>query len=289
MTVAVFAQLLVNGLAIGMVYVMVASGLILLLGVVRIFNFAHGEFYMLGAYTTFFMCQVLHLNFFISLAIAISIVALLALISYRFVFHYIRGDILLCTAASIGLSMMILRGSLLSFGTEERGLPSPFPGGIKLGEVTLPSEKLAVILLCFFVMSGLYVLLMKTKLGKAMRAVRLDTEAASLQGINTNKIYLIAFAVGCALAGLAGGIIAPVYSITSNMGHALLLNCFMVLIVGGLESMLGGVLGGFVIGIILSFGAYFLGGFSEIILFGIIGIILVFKPGGFFGEAVGHE
>jgi branched-chain amino acid transport system permease protein len=289
MTLAVFAQLLVNGLAIGMVYVLVASGLILLLGVVRIFNFAHGEFYMLGAYTTFFMCQVLHLNFFLSLVIAISVVTLLAVIGYRFIFHYIRGDILLCTAASIGLSMIILRGSLLGFGTEERGMPSPFPGTVRMGEVELPLEKLAVIVLCFLVMSGLYLLLMKTKLGKAMRAVKLDTEVAALQGINTSRIYLIAFAVGCGLAGLAGGIIAPVFSITSNMGHALLLNCFMALIVGGLESMIGGVLGGFVIGIILSFGSYFLGGFSEIILFGMIGIILVFKPGGLFGEPVQHD
>jgi branched-chain amino acid transport system permease protein len=145
---------------------------------------------------------------------------------------------------------------------------------------------MAVIVLCFAVMCGLYYLLMSTKLGKAMRAGKLDTEVAALQGVNTTKVYALAMATGCALAGLAGGIIAPLYSITPGMGHTVLLKSFMVLIVGGLESMVGGVVGGLVIGMTLSFGHYLVGGLSEILLFGVIGVILVFKPGGLFGEVV---
>jgi branched-chain amino acid transport system permease protein len=263
--------------------------LILLLGVVRIFNFAHGEFYMLGAFITFGCVQFLHWNFFLSIAVGIVAVSLLSLLCYRLIFHHIRGDILLCTAASIGLSMIIQRGALLGFGSQERGLPSPFGGALGVAGVRLPTERVAVILLCLVVMFGLYVLLMRTKLGKAMRAVKLDKEVAALQGINTGRIYLFTFAAGCALAGLAGGIIAPVFSITPHMGHALLLNCFMALTVGGLESMVGGVIGGLVIGTVLSFGSFYLGGLSEILLFAVIGVILVFKPGGLFGEAVAHE
>lgn len=289
MTTELFAQLLLNGLSIGLIYVLVASGLILLLGVVRIFNFAHGEFYMLGAYITFACCELLHLPFFLSIAIAIVLVTFLSLFCYRFIFHYIRGDILLCTAASIGLSMVLLRGALLVFGTQERGLHSPFKGAVGVGQVNLPLEKLVAILLCLAVMLSLYYLLMRTKLGKAMRAVRLDNEAAALQGINMNRIYLIAFGTGCALAALAGGIIAPVFSITPSMGHALLLNCFMALVVGGMQSMVGGIVGGLVVGLTLSFGMYYVGGLSEILLFAVIGIIIVFKPGGLFGEPEAHE
>jgi len=289
MTTELFAQLLLNGLSIGLIYVLVASGLILLLGVVRIFNFAHGEFYMLGAYITFACCDLLHLPFFLSIAIAIVLVTFLSLFCYRFIFHYIRGDILLCTAASIGLSMMLLRGALLGFGTQERGLHPPFKGAMGVGQVNLPLEKVVAILLCLAVMLSLYYLLMRTKLGKAMRAVRLDNEVAALQGINTNRIYLIAFGTGCALAALAGGIIAPVFSITPSMGHALLLNCFMALVVGGMQSMVGGIVGGLVVGLTLSFGMYYVGGLSEILLFAVIGIIIVFKPGGLFGEPEAHE
>ena len=286
MTSDLFTQLLVNGLATGMVYVLIASGLILVLGVARIFNFAHGEFYMLGAYATFALCQVLQVNFFISIILAMLVVALLAAICYRLIFHHIRGNLLLCAAASMGLSMMFERGALVSFGTQERGLPSAFTGVVAIGDAALPVEKIAVILLCVTIMLGLYYLLMRTKLGKAMRAVKLDTEVAALQGINTTMVYVLAMAVGCSLAGLAGGIIAPLFSITPHMGHSMRLKCFMVLIVGGLESMLGGVVGGLVIGMTLSFGYYILGGLSEILLFSIIGIILVFKPGGLFGEVV---
>jgi len=286
MTGEVFAQLFVNGLASGMVYVLIASGLILVLGVARIFNFAHGEFYMLGAYATFAFYQALQLNFFLSVAIAVIVVAAFAGVCYRFAFHYMRGNLLLCAAASMGLSMILERGALLGFGTQERGMPSPFTGTFSLYNVVVPVEKMTVILLCVAVMCGLYYLLMSTKLGKAMRAVKLDTEVAALQGVNTTKVYALAMATGCALAGLAGGIIAPLYSITPGMGHTVLLKSFMVLIVGGLESMVGGVVGGLVIGMTLSFGYYLVGGLSEILLFGVIGVILVFKPGGLFGEVV---
>ena len=285
MTRELFAQLLVNGLSIGMIYVLVASGLILLLGVVRIFNFSHGEFYMLGAFVTFGMCELFHLNFFLSTVIAMAVVTILGMVAYKLVFEHMRGDILLCTGASIGISMMLQRGALLGFGTQERGLHPPISGSLILGPVSLPSEKVTAIVLCLVVMFALYFLLMRTKIGKAMRAVKQDNECASLQGINTNRVYMVVFATGCALAAMAGGIIAPVFSITPDMGHVIFLKCLMVLMVGGMESMVGGVIGGMIVGLTTSFGMFYLGDLSEVLLFALIGIILVFKPGGLFGEA----
>ena len=285
MTRELFAQLLVNGLSIGMIYVLVASGLILLLGVVRIFNFSHGEFYMLGAFVTFGMCELFHLNFFLSTVIAMAVVTILGMVAYKLVFEHMRGDILLCTGASIGISMMLQRGALLGFGTQERGLHPPISGSLILGPVSLPSEKVTAIVLCLVVMFALYFLLMRTKIGKAMRAVKQDNECASLQGINTSKVYMVVFATGCALAAMAGGIIAPVFSITPDMGHVIFLKCLMVLMVGGMESMVGGVIRGMIVGLTTSFGMFYLGDLSEVLLFALIGIILVFKPGGLFGEA----
>lgn len=283
MTAELFAQLIVNGLAIGMIYVLVASGLIILLGVVRIFNFAHAEFYMLGAFITFGACEILHLNFFLSIIIAMVLVTLLGALCYKYIFRFLQGDLLLCTGASIGLSMILMRGALLGFGTEERGLHPPFTGNMGIGFVSLPVEKVMAIVLCLAVMIGLYFLLLRTKVGKAMRAVKQDAEVAALQGINTRKIYTVAFACACALAALAGGIVAPVFSVTPSMGHAIFLKCLMVLTVGGMQSMVGGVIGGVVVGLVTSFGMFYVGGLTEILIFGIIGVILAFKPYGIFG------
>jgi branched-chain amino acid transport system permease protein len=285
MTGTVFAQLLLNALAIGMIYVLVASGLILLLGIVRIFNFAHGEFYMLGAFITFACMQFLGLNYLPAVLVAIILVIALSILCYKYIFHFIRGDMLLCTAASTGLSMILMKGALIGFGTQERGITSPFAGTVGIGQITMPSEKLVAIILSLIVMGGLYILLMKTKVGRAMRAVKLDSEVTALQGVNTKRIYIITFAAASALAALAGGIIAPVFLISPNMGHSLLLNCFMVLMVGGMESMAGGIIGGIFVGLVLTFGNYFFGGMSEVLLFALIGIILVIKPGGLFGAA----
>jgi len=276
----------VNGLASGMIYVMAASGLILVLGVARIFNFAHGEFYMLGAYGVFAASILLNLNFTLSLVLSMVIVGGFAALCYGTTFHYIRGQLLQCAAASVGWSMLIKQVALLAFGTKERGIPSVFRGLIKIGDITLSKERLMVIPLCIIVMCGLYVFLMKTKTGKAMRAVRLDSEAASLQGIDVTRMYLVAMVMGCTLAGIAGGIIAPIFSVVPAMGHDMLTLVLLIIILGGAESELGAVVGGIVIGLFLSFGYFFFGGLTEVITFASVGAILIFRPGGLFGSVV---
>jgi branched-chain amino acid transport system permease protein len=281
-----FAQLLVNGLASGMIYVLAASGLILVLGVARIFNFAHGEFYMLGAYGVFAMSQLVGLDFTLSLVISILLVALFAAISYGATFHHIRGRLLPCAAASMGWSMLIRQNVFLIFGTKERGMPSVFEGLITVGGITLSKERLMVIPLCLLVMLGLYLFLMKTKHGKAMRAVRLDSDAASLQGIDVNIMNLLAMVIGCTLAGIAGAFMAPIFAVEPFMGHSILLMVFLVLILGGVESGLGAVMAGILLGLLLSFGYYFFGGLAEMVVFAAVGVILIFRPGGLFGHVV---
>lgn len=286
MTVSVFAQLVVNGLSIGLIYVLIASGLILILGIARIFNFAHGNFYMLGAYVVYSAYFLFHLNFFASLILAALIVGLFGGICYQLVFCRVQGNILLGAMASIGLMLMMEQGILLGFGTKERGMSTVFTRMITVGGIRLPEARLMVILLCFLVMAGLYILLMKTKVGKAMRAVSSNADAASLLGIDTHRIFIITMIVGCVLAGLAGAIIAPVFAIHSGMGHSVLFLVFMVLILGGMNSIPGAVLGGMMTGLLVSFGFHFFGGFVYVFLFCFIAVFMVLKPGGLLGQVI---
>ena len=143
-----------------------------------------------------------------------------------------------------------------------------------------------VILLCLLVMGGLYILIMKTKLGKAMRAVSSNADAASLLGIDPHRIFMTAMIVGCVLAGLAGAIISPVFAIYSGMGHSILMIVFMVLILGGMNSIPGAVLGGMLLGLLVSFGFHFFGGLVYLFLFCFLAVFLIVRPGGLLGQVI---
>jgi branched-chain amino acid transport system permease protein len=282
----VFIQIVVNGLVIGMIYILVASGLTLILGVAGIFNFAHGEFYMLGAYVAYAVCVTLGLNFAFAVVVSILVVGVLGGVAYRAIFHHVRRDLLMCVLASVGLSLILKQSILLTVGRIDRGIPSVFQGTLSIGAVSVSVERVMVIVLCLVVMLALYLVLMRTKLGKAMRAVSIDVEAASLLGIKVDKIYMTTMAVGCAAAGVAGAIIAPVFAVTSDMGSNVLLLSFMVLMLGGFGTIGGAVLGGVVLGQALSFGYEFFGGLAQLFAFGVVFVVLFFKPSGLLGRSL---
>jgi branched-chain amino acid transport system permease protein len=294
MTVSLFFQMLINGLAMGMLYILVVLGFDLILRVTNIFNFAHGEFYMLGAYALYFTCVVLQLPFVIALILSVVALALLGGICYIGVFQWVQRRfkpgmpftyLLLTSAmASIGLRMIFSQGALVSFGTTARAVPSVFPQMISIGDVSIPAERLATIVIGLLVLAGLYFLMFKTKLGKAMRAVSLDAVASSLQGINPSRTYLMGFAVGCGLCGIAGGIIAPIFAVTTDMAGHMLFLALLVMLLGGIGSYKGAILGSIIVGLLLSFGYHFIGGLSELFLFISAIILLIFKPGGILGE-----
>lgn len=294
MTLELFAQLVVNGLGLGMLYVLIVLGIDVILRGTKILNFAHGQVYMLGAYSFFILYSVLHLNFGIALVLSGLSMGLLGALSYLSIFdtvqrRFIVGAtfsyrLLISAMASVGLMMILEQGTLLVFGTAEKGMPSVFPQMIAVRGILLPLARLVIILLSLLICGALYWLMFKTKLGKAMRAVSFDAEICSLLGINTFRIYLVSFAVGCALAGVAGAIVAPVFSVTPEMGHAVVFTAFLVMIIGGIGSYKGAVLGGIVIGLVLSFGFQFLGGLAQVFLFIFVIIILIFRPGGILGE-----
>jgi branched-chain amino acid transport system permease protein len=285
-TAQLFFQLLVNGLSIGLIYALVALGLILVLGVAKVFNFAHGDFFMVGAYM-FYLFQVgMHLNFVASVVMAGLAVALLGALCNRTVFQFVSGSILKAAATTIGLGMIIQQAVLQLAGTAERGVKPFVSGVLSAGGVRVSLDRLVIIGICVLLMGFLAWFLNKTKTGIAMRATNLDEETAILQGINSGRMYLLAVTVGSGLAGAAGGIVAPIRALNTEMGHAMLFSVLMVVVLGGMQSALGAVIGGLILGIVLSFGFHFLGGLSELLTFFLIGLFVMIKPHGLFGKAI---
>jgi branched-chain amino acid transport system permease protein len=286
MTFQLFLQLFINGVSIGLLYALVALGLVLVLGVAKVFNFAHGEFYMLGAYALYTFHVTMHLNFPVSVILSGLSVGIIGAVCSELVFKLIRGSLLKAAATTIGMGIIIRQGILQGFGTAERGVSPILPGTVHLAGAVLSLERLAVIGYSLLIVGLLGWFLTRTKAGIAMRATNLDEEAGKLQGINTNMMYLIAISLGSGLAGAAGAIVAPVLALSPEMGEAMLFLVLMVVILGGMQSAVGAVFGGLILGLALSFGFHFLGGLCELFVFFLIGVVVLIKPHGLFGRPV---
>jgi len=295
MSPGLFIQLIVNALTIGSIYILMVLGLDIILRGTKILNFAHGQLYMLGAYVLLLFFQTLNLNFALALILSGATLAVVGALSYLGVFAVLSRRftvsttfsyrLLLSAMASVGLMMILQQGTLLCFGTQERGILSPFPQIIDVFGVRISLTRVVIIFLSILICIGLFLLMYKTRFGKIMRAVSYDPEAVTLQGINTFWIFVSCFALGSALAGLAGGIIAPLFSVTPAMGQNIIFMSFLVLLVGGIGSYRGTIAGGLLVGLLLSFGFQFMGGIAELFVFILVIVILVFKPGGLLGEA----
>ncbi len=281
-------QVFVNGIMSGSILILVALGLTMIFGIMHIVNFAHGELYMLGAFALWIFFAELHLPFFLSLLLSMVIIAGLGMIIERFLFKPFRGDLAPSFIISLGLVMLLQTGALLTFGIEDQATPTPsyFQGLIHLGNVVLSRERLFMILISFILMAGVWLFIQKTKHGQAMRAVAQDADAAALQGISIDSTASLAMGVGCALAAAAGSLIAPIFYINPYMGVVPVMKAFVVIILGGLGSVGGAFIGGFIIGFVDSFGTTYLGApIAAMMTFGVLVLTLIFRPQGFFGHA----
>lgn len=291
MEAQLFFQLLLNGLSIGLLYALVCVGFVVILAIPKIFNFAHGHFFMLGAYALYVFYVMLNLNFALSLVLAALSVGLIGAIIGRYVFMPIRpvagqrlGESLLKAAAvTIGLGLILQQMILQGFGTASRGVKPIFPGVLNIGDVTVNIERLAVTGYALCLILILWWFLTRSRRGIVLRAAGMDDEAATLQGINTRGTFVVAVAAGTALAGIAGAIIAPVLALDPGMGAAMLHIAFMALLLGGMQSILGAGVGGLILGLGLSFGFHFLAELGELAIFLLIALVLVFKPTGLMG------
>ena len=286
--ISLFFQLILDGMGMGLVYVILAAGLVLILSVSKIFFVAYGQFYMIGAYVMWAALVLLRLPFVIALMLAVAATTILGLLSYRFIFQglqHIERQFLAMIVAAMGLMMILGQAGLIAFGTVVRGVPTVFSGVVRVGGVGIAFEKLLLIVSGLVITAALFIVYEKTRIGRAMRAVAFRPDTASLQGVNTNRIYLVTLGIASALAGFAGGIMAPVYVVHPEMGQNIFLPVLLVVMLGGQGSLVGAVLGGLLLGLTLSFGGYYMGGLAQILLFLIIGVVIFFRPTGLLGKA----
>ncbi len=284
----IFVQALISGILIGGVYALIGIGLTIIFGVMRVINFAHGDIQMLGMYLTFFIFTLLHIDPFLSIVISIPIMfAFGALLQKLFINRVLgalpQNQILL----TIGLGLIMSNSIMLAFTSDYRILTTSYsssslsPFGISISIPLLISFLITVA-----ITGALYWLLFKTDTGQAMRATAQDREAATLMGINVKRLSIFAFGLGSALAGTAGALIAPTYYIFPQVGSTFTLKAFVIVVLGGMGSVVGATLGGVLIGVAESIGGvYFGGGWKDVVVFVLFLLVLLFKPSGLLGKS----
>jgi branched-chain amino acid transport system permease protein len=241
--------MLVNGILAGFIYVMMALGFTLIFGIMRVVNFAHGEFYMIGAIVVLFLFGVLGWPFVLAIVAGGIVSALLGIILERVLFRLVVGQELPSMIMSLGVGIVLQSAVLILFGPSEQAVPRPISGTWSFFDASVPWDR-TVVLLCSLLFLGVfYVFLKFSRIGLAMQAVAQDPEIASLMGVEPGLIYSSAFGIACLLAGLAGALMAPIYTIGPYMGEMPMLKAFVVVILGGLGSIPGAVLGGLLIGL----------------------------------------
>ncbi len=285
MTATVLWQSIINGLALGGIYILVALGLTLLLSVMGIVQVAHGEIYMIGAYSVYYMIVALGLNFFFALAIATLVIGGFGIFLERFCFRPLRGEPDRALTVSIGL-ILIFQNIILSIaGGNPRAYASPFMGALKIAGISISCERLFIVFVGLGLLMALYLFIRMTKVGQAMLAISQDRTGAALQGINIDHISMIAMFIGCGLAAIAGALIGALFSVSPTMGSFALMKGIAVIILGSLGSISGAVVGGLIIGLIDGVVPVLTTThMAGIIGFAVIILILLFRPQGIWGH-----
>ncbi len=284
MSVSLFFQLLINGLMAGGMYALVASGLTLTLGVMKIFNFAQGHFYMLGAFLTYGVSVAMGLPYYLAIVAAFVCIAVIGILFYFGFLHttmlkgFFTSMLITVFAATI-----IQQISLLTFAEQEKAIPSVAPGSFHIGDVSVSWGKFVVIISAIVIMIILFYF-MKTKIGTAMNAAAENRDVARLQGINATRIFWMTMAVGCGLSGLGGAVVAPVMGAYLLMGSNVFMRALLVLMVAGMGSMGGALIAGFLVGIVESFAFQYFGSLNMVVIFICVAILTYIRPGGLFGK-----
>ncbi|MBU1208456.1 MAG: branched-chain amino acid ABC transporter permease [Proteobacteria bacterium] len=288
---AILAQVF-NGIQFGVLIALLATGLSLIFGMLGIINFAHGSLYMLGAYLVWSCVQVLPIpgNFWLGLVITLPLMAIVGLMIERFLLHWMYGQpVVYQILITFGLLLVIQQGVALIYGTVPLplGMPSSFEGEINLGLFRYPVYRLFTMILGLAIIFGVWFFIERSALGAIIRASAEDPETARTLGINTRKVYTWTFALGSALAGLGGGLHAPLIGgLQHSIGTEILLICFIVVVIGGMGSIRGVLLGGILLGVVRGIAGVFWAPASDFVMFAAMGIILMLRPQGLLGRGV---
>jgi branched-chain amino acid transport system permease protein len=296
-----FFQELVNGVTTGSLYALIALGFSMVYGVLKLLNFAHGDLYMVGAYIGFFIIQFFggaaHVRIPVPLLVAIMFVVAAGLVGglgvamERFAYRPLRDAPRIAPLiTAIGISFFLESSALLLFGGQYRVYNTAefisLSSGIQIGSVTIDSVQIMVLVIGLLLMTGLQLLVNRTKLGKQMRAVAADREAAEMLGINVNFVISATFFLGSALAGIAGVMGGLLFNqVTSTIGFIAGLKAFTAAVVGGIGSIPGAMLGGLLIGLAESFvTGYISSTYTNLIVFGLLIVVMLVRPSGLLGQ-----
>ena len=287
-TLSGLVETLLWGVANGCIYILLATGLNIIFGVMKLVNFAHGQLLMIGAYIAFVASTALGLNAYLAILVAMGAGALIGIGLERFTFRKVLGtDKLNEIFVSLGLIYVFENAAVLLWGNDSQQIVSSFQGlSLPLGEeVSISYDWLFSVLIVIAILIALFLLMKKTKIGLAMRATSQRSETSMLMGVNIEKVYIFTFALGAALAGAAGALYGIIFPFNPYIGALPTIKAFAIIILGGLGSIPGAVIGGLLYGIAENTAVYFLGGiWRDAIAFALLIIVLVLRPTGLFGE-----
>ncbi len=282
----VFLQQVLNGLTLGGIYGLVALGLTLVYGILHVPNFAHGGFYMIGAFVAFQAMVAWSWGYWAAMLTAAVAVAVLGIVSEWLIFHPLRkASPLHPKIASIGLLLFLEAGAQALWGADFQRMPTPYTSIVEMGGITAPAQRLLIIGAAFALMVALHLFLTRTITGATIIAMAQNREGASMVGIDANRVSMLTFAISGVLAAVAATLYAPINLVYPAMGHLVITKAFVIIILGGMGSIPGAVLGGLIIGFAESFGAYYIStDYKDIIAFVLLVVILSLRPQGLFAK-----
>lgn len=294
MEITIFIQLLISGILLGGIYALASIGLTLIFGVMKIVNFAHGEFLMIAMYISFWLFHYFHIDPYLSTLIMIPLIFGIGILTYSLFIRPTLSSSVLCQIfITVGLSTIIQNMVLLFWSADFRSISlnyatqsfvlGPIPL-LNMGKVMISPVRLIAFVLAISLSIAFYFFLRFSYTGKIIRATSQDRSAALLMGININKIYKLTFAIGIMLVGLAGGLLMPIYTVHPFVGFDFVLVMFVIVVLGGMGNIVGAMISGLIIGIVEIFSSYFLGQESKQAVYFLVFIaLLVVRPSGLFG------
>jgi len=289
MTPEILAEVLINGIVIGSIYALFAMGLALIFGVLEFVNFAHGEFYMLGAMLTATLTQVVGLDYWLTVPIVVLISIAAGVALYDGLWCRLKqGDYEKSILITIGLALVLQNGALYVWGPTPRLITTSFVTDIvQIGELTIPTVRLIALAVSLGALLIVFLVLNHTRAGLALRGVAQSREAALMVGIQVRKVSRFAVGAGIGLCGLSGAVLALIYTIFPTMGVLLAFKAFAIVIIGGLGSVVGAAVVGFSLGVLESFFALYLSaGTTNVAIFMTMILVLLFWPLGLFGRRI---
>jgi len=277
-------QMIINGCVLGSNLVMVTMGFSMLIGIMRLIQFAHGSMYMLGGYGVWYISVQLGLNYWLALVFSIVIVTVFGIILERYFLRQFRETLLPAVVVTVAWMMILETGVLLIFGTESKSIPTVFAGTFNVKGIYLSKERFIVSLISIVSIGMIFLFMSRTKDGRAMRAVAREAETATLMGVNLARVFRLSMIIAVILAAASGALMGPILTMDATVGGHMSIKALVAITLGGMGSIGGAALASYLLGMIESFTGTLVGAdFAMLIYFFILILVLLIRPQGFFG------